>query len=304
MRTRWLGSLLFSLSGTLFSGSAGATCSPQSITVPVDYWFADRQYQLDWIYNSLDTSLTSAGKTFSPNSISIAVGKLHTTFCLPGDLTTDDLTFAFGPRQLKTERRPVVGGVMSLITLGLQPPPDWIIIRDATWKTSNGSPMLDLSVYNFGDPNNFQQGPSVHLLLSSGPAQCFGIPGTQVINVNVAMRGDALGVSSRDPSFPDEITRSAQVSTMGCNVFADVELGAIKSMKGGESLSVRFKLSGKTLPYESPGGQKYDLYSFQDVPLRVAVLHGGNAYPKCMSIASEGEPAIPLSAGHFKSCQR
>jgi len=284
-------------------GYCFGTCQKPNIKVPVDFSFKDSQYQIDWIYRSLDPRLSFAGQTVVPDTLSTDGGKLSLTFCLPGNVTGDRLIFSFGPRQLSTSVRPVASdGAMAPVLFLLQSPPNWLIVRSATWDVAaDGSPLITVSIYNTSNVGAAQTGPSVHLLLTQGPMSCFGEPDSQQVDVKVSVHDNAPTVISKDEPFPDPVRRSASIASEGCDVNADLELGTTKEVKGNSSLIVRFKLSGKKLMYRMTNGTNLDLYSWADVPGRVALFKGDDVFPKCMSL-DQGGRSVPIAVLGLRSC--
>ena len=280
--------------------SCFGSCQPPDVTIPVDFSFQDPQLQIDWIYRSLDPNVSFQGKTFMPDTLSTDGGKLSATFCVAGNLTSGTLNFLFGQRQLSTATRPIsTDGVMSRILFLLQPPPDWLIVRSATWNVSaDGVPLITVSIYNPASASTMETGPSVHLLLTTGPSACFGEADHQEIPVNVSIHNNAPVVISKDESFPEPVKRSSTIRSNGCDMYADLELGKTDNIKGDTSLTVRFRLSGKKLIYKTTGGAKLDLYSMPDVPGRVLLFDGGRTLPRCINL----DRHVRLEALGFRSC--
>ena len=280
--------------------SAFGSCQPSNVTIPVDFSFQDPQLQIDWIYRSLDPKVSFQGRTFMPDTLSTDGGKLSVTFCVASNLTSGTLSFSFGPRQLSTATRPIgTDGLMTRILFLLQPSPDWLMVRSATWNVSaDGVPLITVSIYNPASASTTETGPSVHLLLTTGPASCFGAADHEEIPVNVSIHNNAPIVISKDESFPEPVKRSSIIDSKGCDMNGDLELGKTDNIKSDTSLTVRFKLSGKKLIYKTTGGGNLDLYSMADVPGRVLLFGGGRTFPRCMNL----DRHIPLAALGFRSC--
>lgn len=231
--------------------------------VRVSYKFADRSFQTDWAYRSLEPVLTMGEATLRPRHVESADGALVSVFCLSDKQRADlgpSWVFATGTRRFSIVPRPTAKVDtktssfskkdvslyrMPDIPLVDAAAPDWVILRSARWqRTNDGALRLDVEFVN----------PTAQTFAGADVSLAFVRPKTiacmagpdyrepSPVPVEIRVQSGAIRVASGDPQYGELIRRDASYKVEGCfqSAWVRMSIGPSVPVPSGQTARTRY----------------------------------------------------------------
>ena len=285
--------------------SAQSTCPERdrNVVVPVVFQFSRDASRLDWVYASLNPTLSSDREIFTPKSANVVDGALKLAFCVPEEAAARRLTARFGPTSLRIAPRPISqvtadraagddslrSGDRAAATVYFlnQPGPDWVIVQSIERVRPAAEPFssvdIDVTLVNFG---NVQPGASVKLNLDDRGTSCHHASGGIVVPVEISVARAHIQVASADPDFRDLVSRRVSLEVNPCS--------------GGKRIAVELGRTGALRPGVTRIRYSIRARAVQNArPIQTLEPH----WAELAKLFSAGADAVPLVAGYVPTLQ-